>query len=181
MTILSAEAVNWTHQRDGASAASMSSRRLMMRMLEPAEIPMVVDILSNLGRMAKFWPEPKSKADIAQWLNDRSCWTFRRIDNGSLIVVGTTEQDGSGGYVVHGFSAERGNHELSLEAIRLGEAVCFERFGVHRLTASTTTDNLGAVRLLEAAEWKLEGRLRQAARIGADFRDVLVYAKLKGE
>jgi len=57
----------------------------------------------------------------------------------------------------------------------------FETTTVHRLCANTEPENLAEQRCLEKCGFRQEGLLRQAGFRGGRWRDVLVYARLRGD
>jgi ribosomal-protein-alanine N-acetyltransferase len=66
-------------------------------------------------------------------------------------------------------------------AQRLLAEYLFETTLVHRLAANTEADNIAEHRSLERCGFRREGLLRQAGFRGGRWRDVVVYALLKGD
>ena len=67
------------------------------------------------------------------------------------------------------------------EAQRLGAAYLFEHSYLERVEAGTEADNVGEQRALERAGFTREGVLRRACFRGGEWRDMVVYSKLRGE
>ncbi|MGF1448936.1 MAG: GNAT family N-acetyltransferase [Opitutales bacterium] len=68
-----------------------------------------------------------------------------------------------------------------LAFLKLIQAVCFEGVGLHRLSTETYDCRPLHMGLLEEAGFRLEGRLRAHQRIGRDWVDSLLHARLKEE
>jgi RimJ/RimL family protein N-acetyltransferase len=51
-------------------------------------------------------------------------------------------------------------------------------FGMHRIEAMCHPDNHGSVRVMEKVGMQYEGRLRDVHRVGGEWCDALLYAKL---
>jgi RimJ/RimL family protein N-acetyltransferase len=67
------------------------------------------------------------------------------------------------------------------EAQRLGAAYLFEHYYLERVEAGTEVGNVGEQRALEKAGFTREGVLRRACFRGGEWRDMVVYSKLRGE
>lgn len=67
------------------------------------------------------------------------------------------------------------------EAQRLGAAYLFEHTMLERVEASTESDNTAEQRALERAGFSHEGVLRHACFRGGEWRDMVVFSKLRGE
>ena len=57
----------------------------------------------------------------------------------------------------------------------------FSEFEMHRVQAIIYEDNVASINCFTRAGFQLEGRLRQAKRIGEEYGDVLVYGLLRPE
>jgi RimJ/RimL family protein N-acetyltransferase len=66
-------------------------------------------------------------------------------------------------------------------AQRLGAEYLFEHTMMERVEASTEAENVGEQRALERAGFTREGVLRRACFRGGEWRDMVVYSKLRGE
>jgi RimJ/RimL family protein N-acetyltransferase len=66
-------------------------------------------------------------------------------------------------------------------AQRLGAAYLFEHTTYERVEASTEADNIAEQRALEGAGFSREGVLRHACFRGGQWRDMVVFSKLRGE
>ena len=67
------------------------------------------------------------------------------------------------------------------EAQRLMAAYLFEHSYLERVEAGTEADNIGEQRALEKAGFTREGVLRRACFRGGQWRDMVVFSKLRGE
>jgi RimJ/RimL family protein N-acetyltransferase len=67
------------------------------------------------------------------------------------------------------------------EAQRLGAAYLFEHTMMERVEAGTEAGNLGEQRALEKAGFTREGVLRRACFRGGEWRDMVIFSKLRGE
>jgi RimJ/RimL family protein N-acetyltransferase len=76
--------------------------------------------------------------------------------------------------------AHRGKGHGS-EAQRLGAAYLFEHTMLERVEASTEADNVAEQRALERAGFSREGVLRRACFRGGEWRDMVMFSKLRGE
>ena len=66
-------------------------------------------------------------------------------------------------------------------AQRLAAAYLFDNTYLERVEAGTEIDNVGEQRALEKAGFTREGVLRKACFRGGQWRDMVVYSKLRGE
>jgi RimJ/RimL family protein N-acetyltransferase len=66
-------------------------------------------------------------------------------------------------------------------AQRLGAAYLFEHTMMERVEASTEFDNVAEQRALASAGFTREGVLRRACFRGGEWRDMVVFSKLRGE
>jgi RimJ/RimL family protein N-acetyltransferase len=67
------------------------------------------------------------------------------------------------------------------QAQRLGAAYLFEHFPLERVEAGTEAANVAEQRALERAGFTREGVLRRACFRGGEWRDMVVFSKLRGE
>src|SRR5205814_1725012 len=67
------------------------------------------------------------------------------------------------------------------EAQRLLAAYLFEHSYLERVEAGTEAENVAEQRALERAGFTREGVLRRACFRGGEWRDMVVYSKLRGE
>lgn len=67
------------------------------------------------------------------------------------------------------------------EAQRLGAAYLFEHTLMERVEAGTESENVGEQRALERAGFTREGVLRRACFRGGEWRDMVIFSKLRGE
>ena len=76
---------------------------------------------------------------------------------------------------------EHRGHGHGSEAQRLMAAYLFEHTYLERVEASTEAGNVGEQRALEKAGFTREGVLRHANYRSGEWRDMVVYSKLRGE
>ena len=55
---------------------------------------------------------------------------------------------------------------------------CFQDLGLHRLQAFIHPDNAPSLKLIEKLGFRREGLLRENLRVGDEWRDDLLYARL---
>jgi RimJ/RimL family protein N-acetyltransferase len=67
------------------------------------------------------------------------------------------------------------------EAQRLGAAYLLDNTSLERVEASTEAENIAEQRALERAGFTREGVLRRACFRGGEWRDMVVFSKLRGE
>jgi RimJ/RimL family protein N-acetyltransferase len=67
------------------------------------------------------------------------------------------------------------------EAQRLGAAYLFEHTLMERVEAGTEAENIAEQRALEKAGFTREGVLRRSCFRGGEWRDMIVFSKLRGE
>jgi [ribosomal protein S5]-alanine N-acetyltransferase len=70
---------------------------------------------------------------------------------------------------------------IGTEATLLFIAYLFEVKEMNRLQATTLTENISSIRVLEKCGFKLEGRARQAVFNRGRYMDVNIYSILRGE
>jgi RimJ/RimL family protein N-acetyltransferase len=76
---------------------------------------------------------------------------------------------------------EHRGHGHGAEAQRQMAAYLFEHTYLERVEAGTEADNIGEQRALEKAGFTREGVLRRACFRGGQWRDMVVFSKLRGE
>jgi [ribosomal protein S5]-alanine N-acetyltransferase len=82
------------------------------------------------------------------------------------------------GYVL---SRDYWGRGLMAEAVRAVISFCFQRMNLHRIEARCTAENAASARVMEKAGMTHEGTLRQREVIKGAYRDMELYAILKGE
>lgn len=104
------------------------------------------------------------------------------LPDGQVIGdIGLQDIDWQDGKCSVGLGFARCEHRMQgygTEAMALLVAYAFDNLGLHRLQASTLSPNVAAQRSLEKAGFTLEGRQRQAVRIGQAWADKLLYGLL---
>lgn len=76
---------------------------------------------------------------------------------------------------------ERRGEGHGSRAQRLLAAYLFEHYYLERVEASTEADNVAEQRALEKAGFTREGVLRRACFRGGEWRDMVLFSKLRGE
>jgi [ribosomal protein S5]-alanine N-acetyltransferase len=82
------------------------------------------------------------------------------------------------GYVL---SRDYWGRGLMAEAVRAVISFCFQRMNLNRIEARCTAENAASARVMEKAGMTHEGTLRQREVIKGAYRDMELYAILKGE
>ena len=85
-------------------------------------------------------------------------------DATAAILIGEKAQQGKG---------------LASEAIAVRNAFAFRRLRLHKISATSIATNLATSRLLERAGYRRVGISRQAARIGGERHDMLLFELLQ--
>lgn len=172
----------------------LESSRLILDELQPADSLSLLDILSNSEVKQHY--DLQSVVDIDS--AEQVLKAFRaRYEKGfgvrwairepsSEILLGTcgfnvwVQENASSamGFELHPDYWRRG---LMTEAINLMLDYGFSGHApvkMHRITAMTKPENIGAVRALEKSGFTCEGTLRDGGYWGQRFHDLLLYAKL---
>src|ERR1700722_1823638 len=79
------------------------------------------------------------------------------------------------GYMVDPAHCKQG---LATEAVSAMIRFCFQDLGLHRLQAFIHPDNTPSLKLIEKLGFRREGLLRENLRVGDEWRDDLLYARL---
>jgi [ribosomal protein S5]-alanine N-acetyltransferase len=82
------------------------------------------------------------------------------------------------GYVL---SRDYWGRGLMAEAVRAVISFCFQRMNLNRIEARCTAENAASARVMEKAGMTHEGTLRQREVIKGAYRDMELYAILRGE
>ena len=110
-------------------------------------------------------------------------WVFPKMEPGRIIGTVSLRNIMHGSYnkCEIGYklsSAYQGQHYAS-EAIRRVIWVAFTEMGIHRLEACCLPDNEASIRLLEALDFELEGRMRGYTQIQGQYRDHLLFSLIR--
>lgn len=70
---------------------------------------------------------------------------------------------------------------VASEAFSLAISHCFNKLNLHRVTAGTTSDNIGMQKVLEKLNMKQEATLKEAIQRDDKYIDIYLYAILKNE
>jgi ribosomal-protein-alanine N-acetyltransferase len=79
------------------------------------------------------------------------------------------------GYIISPAHCRQG---IATEAVSTMIRFCFEGLGLHRLQAFIHPDNAPSLSLVDKLGFRREGLLRENLRVGAEWRDDLLYALL---
>jgi RimJ/RimL family protein N-acetyltransferase len=82
------------------------------------------------------------------------------------------------GYVL---SRDYWGRGLMAEAVRAVISFCFQRMNLNRIEARCTAENAASARVMEKAGMSHEGTMRQRELIKGAYRDMELYAILRGE
>ena len=91
---------------------------------------------------------------------------LRASRHNATVTIGLTELAGVG---------------VGMEACLLGGQYIFHREGVHRVTAPVIAGNLLSERLMMRLGFRVEGRVREAAWVAGQYRDLMMYGLLRRE
>ncbi len=58
---------------------------------------------------------------------------------------------------------------------------CFDQLNINRIQASTIAENIGSIKVLEKAGFKLDGTLKQYRRHNGKYYDILMYSIIKSD
>ncbi len=155
------------------------------------------DVLAYRGRpdVVRFMPAgPLTPGAAAAWVAERATATAILADDGLLALA--AEHDGSviGEVLIRagkladrqaeiGWAFHPGYHGrgLATEAARELLAMAFADLGMHRAWARLDPRNTASARVCERIGLRLEGHLRQSARLKGEWCDVAIYAMLASE
>lgn len=160
---------------------------------------------SDLDSLEAWMAEPEYAGEFNTF-GLRPAGAFRRSfaehgyltdDRGTLLIVTKAgEFAGDIQYRRVSYGPGSGNHAYELgitvaaaqrgrgygaEAQRLLAAYLFASHPIARVQASTDSANIGEQRALERAGFTREGVLRRAQFRAGDWRDLVMYSKLRGE
>jgi ribosomal-protein-alanine N-acetyltransferase len=161
--------------------------------------PWRADDLEGLLRQAD---DPR----IAANLRDRFPSPYRREDGERWLSIAATLPEGEAlaievaGEVAGGIGVVRGNdiericgevgywlgvafwgRGLATAALKAYSVMAFEAFGLERLQAKVFVGHAASCRVLEKAGYRHEGVLRRTAIKGGVVRDMVMYARLRGD
>lgn len=124
--------------------------------------------------LAQQEERPRFKYQLAVTLKEDG----RLIGNCGIRKESPESQVADIGYEL---SPDYWGHGYASEAIGSLVAFGFERLGLRRVWARTTSDNKASRRVLEKLGMRLEGRMRSHERIGGRWVDRLIYGILANE
>lgn len=132
------------------------------------------------------FPFPYTRADAVAWLSYADTLTpgreFAIEVNGQAVggigMLPGTDVERYSAEVGYWLGQEHWGHGIATEALSLMTEHAFREANMLRLEARPFADNAASLRVLEKANYRLEGRLRWAAVKEGKPRDQLVYAAL---
>lgn len=68
---------------------------------------------------------------------------------------------------------------IATEAVRQLEKIGFEQLDLHRIAILMDTRNLASERVAQKCGYKKEGTMEKVHRIGEDYYDCFLYAKIR--
>jgi [ribosomal protein S5]-alanine N-acetyltransferase len=171
----------------------LRSARLEIVLPRPATVPELVAMMADprIARWTLSIPSPYRRSDARAFLRhaERS-----RTDGSSLVLQLLRRRDGAlvGGIGLHHLDPVEGQGEIGYGigrpfrgqglAREATDAVCrfaFRRLGFHRVEARIAPGNSASARVVRAAGFRREGRLRDSVVKAGLWRDEVVYARLR--
>jgi len=172
---------------------SLETERLLLRRMRLAD---AADMFAYASRpeVTRFlpWATHRSLDDTHHFLRfATSCyrrgkpvnWGMELKENGRFIGTAgfnTWDADQAQGELGYVILPDYWNRGLMTEAVR---AICTWGFemGLHRISARCEVENFASARVMEKAGMRFEGVLRGQAWARGAFRDMKLYAVLRGE
>jgi ribosomal-protein-alanine N-acetyltransferase len=178
----------------GSSLPTLTTGRLTMRWLTPADVPALFEIFSD-PVVTRYWSTPplpdlaaaeRLLARIEACFQARTLFQWgvaRRTDNG---VIGTC--------TLASLSPEHRRAELGYALGRaywgqgyMAEALpallryAFSTLRLHRIEADVDPRNGASIRSLERLGFRREGYLRERYHLNGEFQDAVLYGLLRSE
>ena len=125
------------------------------------------------------------KARWAKW--GYSWWTFIERQSREIIGAGciqnlrrSGEEPDADCPLEIGWRVRRDKwgQGIATEAVSAMIGFCFQDLGLHRVQAFIHPDNTPSLKLIETLRFRREGLLRENLRVGDEWRDDLLYARL---
>ena len=152
---------------------------------------------SDLAYVVSLEQDEVNLPFITPWERTQHEAAIRFPDFRHFIIEGGEGLDPVGFLIVIGCRSQHGSIELKRmvvadkaqgfgrAALRVAKRVAFDDLGAHRFWLDVKGRNLRAKALYESEAFVLEGRLRQAVRLGhkggTDYDDLVVLSMLKAE
>ena len=179
---------------DAAHLPTLSTDRLVLRALAPADVPALFAIFGD-PVVCRYWSRPalpdlhaaaELQADIARHFAARTLFQWGIAERETSVVVGTcTLADLSPEHrrADVGFALGRaawGRGYVS-EALPRLLRFAFDVLRLHRLEADVDPRNARSIRALERVGFAREGYLRERYHLHGEVQDAIVYGLLRRE
>ena len=173
---------------------TLETERLVLRKMKPEDAGGVFAYASD-PEVARYmvWDVHRSKGDTEALLD----LTMSRYASGSapdwgLVYKSDGRLVGSAGFVAWereharaeaGYVLHRGYWGRGLVAEALGAMISFgfKQMGLNRIEARCIAENTSSARVMEKAGMAYEGTMRQREFLKGEYRDMMLYAILKGD
>ncbi len=110
-------------------------------------------------------------------------WVFPKMEPGRIIGTVSLRNIMYGSYnkceIGYKLSSAYHGKGYASEAIRRVIWIAFTELNLHRIEACCLPENHASIRLLEALNFQLEGRMRQYTQIQGQYRDHLLFSLLR--
>jgi len=172
---------------------TLETARLRLRELSAADAPAILAIHGDAEAMPYFGSDPLTELAQAEALIERFAalralanpglrWGLEDKASGALIgSCGLFAWNRDWAKCATGYELARGarGQGLMREALLAALAWGFAEMGLNRIEAQIHPDNQASLKLAEGLGFVTEGRLREVARWGGQFRDLLQLGLLR--
>jgi RimJ/RimL family protein N-acetyltransferase len=174
----------------------IATARLLLRPLAPTDLDPFCDIYLRPEVTRYLYWKPRSRAEVAEWLAQRSNrGTIERegevlslaltlpqsgavIGNVVLKWLSAAHQQGEVGFVVHPGHHRRG---YAGEAARVMLRLGFEGLGLHRVIGRCDGRNTASATVMRRLGMRHEAHLRENEYIDGEWTDECIFAMLRSE
>jgi ribosomal-protein-alanine N-acetyltransferase len=177
------------------STVQISTERLLLREFEATDGPALhaFESLPEVVRYQSFAPRSLTEShDYVVASIDAAREEPRRVYDLAVILKAEDRVIGRCGFAVgdpddeqavlwYTVHPEYWGHGYAPEAARALVSFGFREVGLHRIWADTDPENVASIRVLEKLGLRLEGHLRENARINDVWADSLIFAILERE
>lgn len=174
---------------------ALSTRRLRLREIVPADADALFSIYSDATAMRWFGSDPMTERVQARQLIDiyaewrrgpapGTRWGIVVHETGMLVgTVGLFRWNRSWRNCVLGYELGRDawGHGYMTEALHAVLEYGFNVMALHRVQAEIHPDNLASKKLVERVGFRKEGTHRQQGYWGGQYHDLECYSLLEGE
>jgi RimJ/RimL family protein N-acetyltransferase len=174
----------------------ISTSRLLLRPFRPDDLDALHAIQSREDVTRYLYWDPRSRAEVAEKLAERTAMTAIRKEGDSLLLAVTLRDSGTligdvnlwwlseehrQGEIGFVFHPDHHGHgyggEAATEMLRLG----FEGLGLHRIIGRADGRNTASARLMEKLGMRREAHLVENEFVKGEWTDEVVYAMLARE